>query len=80
MLAAAAIIALAATTWLAMRRTRVTITGGATVTPSILAWRSPTAALLRTPGLDLWGRVPTLGSSLLGDRPPDTLSVHNPGA
>lgn len=41
--------------------------------PTILTWRSPTAELLRTPGQDLLRDIPTLGSSLLSDRP-------NPGA
>jgi hypothetical protein len=46
---------------LAMRRTREEV-------PSVLTWRSPTATLLRTPGQGLLHNIPTLRSSLLGDR------------
>ena len=81
-LVAAAIVALVGSAWLATRHTRANVSGAAVPTemPSLLTWRSPTAALLRTPGLDLWGRVPTLRSSLLGNSPADSLVVHNPGA
>ena len=37
--------------------------------PSLLAWRSPTASLLQTPGRELLQTVPTLESSLLRDTP-----------
>ena len=37
--------------------------------PSLLAWRSPTASLLQTPGRELLQTVPTLKSSLLQDVP-----------
>jgi len=46
---------------LARRRTRDEI-------PSVLTWRSPTGALLRTPWQGLLRDIPTLRSSLLGDR------------
>ena len=46
---------------LATRRTRDEI-------PSVLTWRSPTGALLRTPGQGLLHDIPTLRSSLLSDQ------------
>ncbi|AHG88945.1 hypothetical protein J421_1408 [Gemmatirosa kalamazoonensis] len=48
--------------------------------PSIVAWRSPTASLLRTPGEELLRTVPTLRSSLLRAAPLDSLVTHGPGA
>jgi hypothetical protein len=46
---------------LATRRTRDEM-------PSVLTWRSPTAALLRMPGQGLLHDMPTLRSSLLSDQ------------
>ena len=37
--------------------------------PSLLAWRSPTASLLQTPGKEVLQTVPTLRSSLLRSVP-----------
>ena len=48
--------------------------------PSILAWRSPTASLLQTPGLELMRTVPTLRSTILRNVPPGTLVKLQPGA
>lgn len=48
--------------------------------PSILSWRSPTAALLQTPGLELLRTVPTLRSSLLRGVPWESLATRHPGA
>ena len=48
--------------------------------PSILAWRSPTASLLQTPGLELLRTVPSLRSSLLRSVPPESFMKRQPGA
>ena len=37
----------------------------AAVTPTISTWRAPTDVLLRTPGSDLLGEMPALGTSVL---------------
>jgi hypothetical protein len=36
-----------------------------TATPAIATWRAPTDILLRTPGRELLGAMPTLGASVL---------------
>lgn len=60
MIGAAAAIALAAG-WSARARWW----SPAPVTPSIATWRAPTDVLLRTPGSELVGVMPALGTSVL---------------
>jgi hypothetical protein len=60
-LVAATVLAAIGGVRLATRPTRADI-------PSVMTWRSPTATLLRTPGQELLHDIPTLRSSLLGDR------------
>ena len=57
---AAAAVAIA-TVWLAHARSF----SPAAVTPTISTWRAPTDVLLRTPGSDLLGEMPALGTSVL---------------
>ncbi len=46
---------------------------------SLLAWRSPTASLLQTPGMELLQTVPTLESSLLQGIPWESRSTPPSG-
>jgi hypothetical protein len=64
---AAAAVAIAAV-WLAHERSF----SSSAVTPTIATWRAPTDVLLRTPGSELLGAMPALGTSVL-----DTM-IHTP--
>ena len=65
--AAAAIVLLIA--GLRFAASRPTIAISVSSEPSILAWRSPTASLLQTPGRELLQSMPTVESSLLRHLP-----------
>ena len=62
--AAAAVIMLVAGLRFVATRPSVDITVSPSE-PSLVAWQSPTASLLQTPGMELLQTVPTLESSLL---------------
>ena len=68
MVAAAAIVLLAVGVRFAASRPADTISVESGE-PSLLAWRSPTASLLQTPGSELLLDMPSLGSSLLRSFP-----------
>jgi hypothetical protein len=71
MLVAAVIVLALGGLRLATRRTRTAQPEAS----SILAWQSPTDALLRTPEQVLWRTMPTIGSSLLFSVP----IIRHPG-